>query len=272
MANEKIKLKAKANQLGISGYRTMSEDALRAAITKAEGKSAAPAKGKSTVAKGKSTASAAPAKGKSTGQKSSSAKTTAAKGKASRAASTTKGKKTTTVSKGKATAKKKATPAKAPRQSRKNVPARVDIDNSAIDWKAESNVGRTGKRAEVMSALRKYKGNKAKVFDLLQPKAKSYYKGKSKHDAERTLVWLIGRVAFDFVMSTGQHTPGQRAGYGESTNPVDVRRREARAASAPAKTKTKAAPAKGRTATKKTTAKRGTAKRATAKGKGRTRR
>jgi hypothetical protein len=252
MANEKILLKAKANQLGIEGYRTMSVDELHTAIANAEGKHTAPAKGKTKVMEGKKTTSTngskgktkgksavakatkgktttAPAKGKSTSQK-SSAKPKAAKGKVSRAASP-KGKGKSTTAKGTAKrtpAKAKSSAAKSTSRSRKSAPARADIDRSKIDWKAESNVGRTGKRAEVMDALRKHKGNYDKTFETLQDRARSFYKGKSKHDAERMLRWLINRVAFDFVMSTEQHTPGERAGYGQSDKPQDVRRRERR--------------------------------------------
>lgn len=304
MANEKILLRAKAHKLGIDGYRTMGTDELKAAIASAEKGTTAKGKGKSSpngskgkgkateavakatgkkkpAAKGKSTA--APAKGKSTVQKSSPAKATAAKGKASRAAST-KGKGKASTAKGKVMEGKKtpkATPAKAKatakpaaKRSAKSAPARVDIDRSKIDWKAESNVGKTGKRADVMSALRKRKGNYDKVFEDLQPNAKRYYPGKTKHEAERTLRWLINRVAFDFVMATGQHTPGQRAEYGTSTNPADVRRRERRAAaqaeaakaerkakrSAPAKKAAKRTPVKAKASAKKTAAAKGKAK------------
>jgi hypothetical protein len=97
-----------------------------------------------------------------------------------------------------------------------------------VNWKAEWGGGKTGKRAEVMSALRKFKGDKAKVFDLLAPKARTFYKGRTKNEAERMLVWLIGRVAFDFVTATGQHEMGTRDAHGASENPINVRRRERR--------------------------------------------
>lgn len=133
--------------------------------------------------------------------------------------------------KGKATPRGKATTAKAPAKAtarRGKIQGRSIIDNNAVDWTAESNVGRTGKRAEVLDALRKFKGDKARVFELLEDKARTYYKGRSKHDAERMLVWLIGRVAFDFVVKTGQHEKGSRDGFGTSTKPVNVKRRELR--------------------------------------------
>lgn len=251
MANEKILLKAEANKLGIDGYRTMSVEELQGAIKRAKGtgtkaakgktastNGAAPAKGK-TATKGKT--SSAPAKGKSTSKKSEPAKATASKGKAKRAGTTktttAKGK-TSTPAKGKA---KKATPAKgkASASAKKTTTrkaraaaARVDIDRSKIDWRAESNVGRTGKRAEVMAALRKHKGNYDKAFDTLEGRAKSadFYRGHP--NPYGMLRWLINRVAFDFVMATGQHTPGERAAYGTSEKPQDTRRRERRAEAA----------------------------------------
>jgi len=242
MPNEKILLKAEANRLGIPEYRKMGLDELKAAIataktgTKGKGKATAEPngdKGKAaatTVVKGKpktettspakGKTTTAPAKGKSTKQKTTAKKPSAAPGKAKRAA-TPKPKPTTTKAKGKkTTAKPRAT---------KALPARVDIDRTQIDWRAESNVGnRGGKREEVMAELRKRKGNYDKVFEALAHRAKSFYPGKTKHEAERMLRWLINRVAFDFVMSTGQHEPGERAKYGKSKAAQDVRRRERR--------------------------------------------
>lgn len=275
MANEKVLLRAEALKLGIDGYRTMSTDELRDAIKRAKGTgskgksavSAAPAKGKSAastngtkgktaaksaVKKGK-TSAAKPSKGKSapaksTKQKSSPAKGKAAKGTAKRPTTAGKGKATTT-----AKAKTSAAKGSTSRRTAKNAPARVDIDRSQIDWRAESKVGASGKRKEVMDALRKHKGNYDKVFDALEGRARAFYKGKTKHEAERMLRWLINRVAFDFVMSTEQHTPGQRAAYGQSEAAQDIRRRarreEARKASA-RETRAaarKSAPAKGKT-------------------------
>lgn len=156
------------------------------------------------------------------------------------------------------------------------------IDNKAIDWRAESNVGQSGKRKEVLDALRKFKGDTAKVVELLKPNAKKYYPAKNKHDAERMLVWLVNRVKYDFVMNSGQHTPGSRAEYGTSDKPLDVARREQRAKEARAAKRSTAgqgvrkapaarkAPAKGkatRTATRKpATAQKGTQRRTAAKG------
>lgn len=267
MANEKIKLMAKANQLGIDGYRQMSEDDLRTAIAKAEKGAKTSAKGKTTATKGKTTATAAkgkstPAKGKTVAAKKTATAKTTAKGKSTAKASPAKSTAQKSTPKGKAAqgAQAKRAPA---RGARKVAQGAARLDNKAIDWKAESNVGKTGKRKDVMDALRKFKGDKAKVFDLLAPKAKTFYKGKTKHEAERLLVWLIGRVAFDFAMNTGQHTPGSRAEYGTSEAAQDIRRRDQRDAARKAEAKADRAARRGGAGTTR-------AKTTTAKGKGKT--
>ena len=281
MANEKILLMAEANKLGIDGYRKMSVDELKAAIHSAQGKHTAPAKGKGTTsngstAKGKgkpaatakaattgkgkgkptSTAKSAPAKSKS--QKSTAKTATAGKGTAKRPTAGGKGKGTTAKSSTAKPASKTRT-----RAAAKQATGRVNIDNKSIDWKAESNVGTTGKRKDVMDALRKYKGDKAKVYAALEGNAKKYYPGKPVAEARKMLVWLIGRVAYDFVFKTGQHEPGQRAAYGTSEAAQDIRRREQREAAR--KAQEKAARAAKRAGGSPSRAK---VKTATGKGKG----
>jgi hypothetical protein len=274
MANEKILLNAEAKKLGIEGYRQMTPEELKGAISRAKtgskGKTAAKsavstAKGKvsASAPKGKAAASTAPAKGKSTStsRKSAPAKGTAAKGTAKRASSTTT---KTAPARGKTTTAKAPAAKKAPAKTSKakaGDQARSAIDLKGINWKAESNVGKTGKRKEVLDSLKRTKSY-AKTFEALKDRARKFYPGKTKHDAERTLVWLIGRVAYDFAMSTDQHTPGVRAGYGESDKPQDIRRRARRAeSSGTSKTKTAAkTTARGKAAGKTTTpAKRSTA-------------
>lgn len=239
----KIQKFAKAKRLGIDGYRSMSEADLDAAIAKAEkgsapaaakGKTPVAAKGKvsSSAAKGK-TASTTAAKGKtaarkttapatkSTAQK-STPRASAAKGKASRQspakATTTKApaKKTTPARKSAANTSARVIPlAKRARpKTVKTQGTRNTIDMSSIDWQAETTVGRSGKRSDVLKALKKFKGNYNKVFEALKDQAKVYYKGKTKAEAEHMLRWLIARVAYDFVMNTGQHNPGSRRAYG----------------------------------------------------------
>ncbi len=251
----RIKLLAQAAQLKIEGYRRMSTDELRQVIAKAErakpatgkpakGKAApattngkAPtkgraAKGKGRATKGKAEVSRTPTKGKASGQaapaksrarKSTARKPSAAQGRASRAASKAEQRKPRVervAPRGKALAPNRANPSH-----------RATIDRKAIDWRAESNVGsQGGKRGDVMAALRKFKGDYDKVFEELKSKAKSYYKGKSEHEAQLTLRWLINRVAFDFVMATGQHEMGRRAAYGTATDAINTKRRAERAA------------------------------------------
>lgn len=253
MATDTILLKAEAKKLGVEGYRQMTPEELSAAIKSAKGTGSAPAKG--SAAKGStngatkgSAAKGSPAKGSAKG---SAAKGSAAKGSsapakstkpATKAASTKGTAKRQTASKGSAkastakgttkpAARKTAKPAARKPAAKKGTTAngfRAELADN-IDWKAESNVGRTGKRAEVLAALRKHKGDKEKAFYTLADRAKKFYPAKTKNDAERMLVWLIGRVAYDFAMSTGQHEPGERAGYGKSKKATDVRRRELRA-------------------------------------------
>lgn len=275
-APQKILLKAEANKLGIPGYRTMSEAQLRTAIATAKGGAskgkgkAAPAtsangvkgKGKAAPAKGKTTSPAVKGKGKSAPAKKSTAKkSTPVKGKASQGTA----KRPTTAkpsTKGKATAPKKGTQTAKPKSTRRKPGqpvGRATIDRTSIDWKVESNVGRTGKRHEVMVALRKHKGNYDKVFDALKGNAVKWYptalnsypneSNNKRHAAERALRWLINRVALDFVKATEQHVSGTRAGYGESKKPQDIRRRELREERAAARAKAeraakRAAPAK----------------------------
>lgn len=245
MVPEKIKLNAQAKTLDIPNYRQMSLEELKSAIASAKGTKSAPIKGKVSTNGAKGTAAtktavkgavkgkvSAPAK--STVRKSKPATATAAKGTAKRAVKATPAKRKF-VGKGSPARKIRATastkgkvPAKRTGKPGPRVHGRVALDLRAIDWTAETRVGKSGKRAEVLKALKKTK-NYAKAFDLLQDRAKAFYPSKTKYEAERMLVWLIGRVAFDFAMATEQHTPGIRAGYGQAKDPISIRRRELRA-------------------------------------------
>lgn len=243
----------------------------------------APPKGKTSAApKGKAATTSTPAPAaKSTAQKSSppKGKATAAQGKVERpAAGSTKGKAAAATPKGKTgAAAKPAARTRAPRNTGTVESFKATIDNSKVDWKAPSSVGTEGKRKDVLDNLRKFKGDKAKTFDALKDNAVKWYPNAlnsfpnaptKKHAAERMLVWLIGRVAYDFVKKTGQHQDGTRLAYGQSTDPKHVKRREARAgapkvepkgkpaatparkpaASAPAKKPAARTPARGKTA------------------------
>lgn len=279
---EKVKLQAQAGQLGVEGYRTMSLEQLKEAIKNAQGAGSASAKGKTAVAngngskgktaatqvvkgktavpapaKGKTQVSAAPAKGK-TAKASTSApaaestrgktapRAQAPKGKVERPTTGgSKGKTTTTANKGKTASAAKAPARRTQSAARGTVESfKATINNKEIDWKAESTVGHEGKRKDVLDALRKFKGDKAKVFELLRDNAVKWYPNalnsypnapNKKHAAERMLVWLIGKVAYDFVKKTGQHQDGVRAGYRQSTNPRHIKRRESREAAAKAR-------------------------------------
>jgi hypothetical protein len=207
------------------------------------------------------------------------AKTAPAAKSAPRKSSPVKGK--ATAAKGKAS---RATTAKTPKTTTRKAaaPARADIDRKAVNWRAESNIGKTGKRKQVMDALRKHKGDYDKCYADLKRYGSKWYPG---HENPHAMVrWLINRVAFDFVMATDQHSPGERAAYGTSEAPQDIRRRQVREAAAkaakrkvqrgrPAKTtarKTatrKAAPTKGKATPAKGKAKAAPKRKAPAKGR-----
>lgn len=274
MDQDKVILWAEAKRLNIPDYRKVSLDELRSLIAKAKGKGTTPAKGKATVtsangAKGKAAATrvvrtaktpAAPVKGKgkpaaTSTAKSVPAKSTTRKPAATRTAASGTAKRPTTGGKGKATAVRqaRATTAKPRTTARPKAKDsyRVAIDNKSVNWKLPSNVGQVGKRKVVLDSLRANKGDKAKVFTEVKRYATKWYPAKDKHDADRMVVWLIGRVALDYVKLTGQHESGVRVGYGESTRPNDVRRREQRAAAKAAAAKAaRAAARKPATATK----------------------
>lgn len=307
--SEKMRLKAKAAELGIEGFRAMSQDELAAAVKRADtgkgavekvekgavakngdanghagkGKAEAVVKGtaKGAVQKGKAEVSRASDKGKttrvkastslparkSTSQKSSRKPATAAKGVAKRA---TTGR----------TAK--LSPARPSR--RQSSRAANLIDNSKVDWTRESTVGApgSGKRHDVMKALRKRKGDKDKVFADLQENAVKWYPNAlntypesptKKHAAQRMLRWLIGRVAYDFVKKTGQHRDGNRKWTGQTTTKKTTARPSSsgkgRATTAKRKTTPKRAPAKKTAARKGATVKRTPAKKRATAQKGR---
>lgn len=259
--NEMITLAARARKLGIDGYRRMGVDELRTAINNAETGST-PAKGKgksssngSTVVKGKST----PAKGKSSAAKKSTSKSAPAKSTAKKSAPA-KGKASQGTAKRSAAARgsvKNTSTKSTPTAKRgKAITAGTRAALGKINWNKPSNVGTTGKRKDVLDALREHKGDKAAAFKSLKRKATKFYSAKDKDEAERMLVWLIGRVAYDYAYKTGQHEPGERAAYGTSTRPADVKRREQRqAAQKPSrvrkvagKGRSKATASKGRSA------------------------
>ena len=223
---ERNKLAAKARTLGIDGYRRMSVDQLTAAIAKAskpatKGKTTAkvsttPAKGK-TVAKGKTTT----AKGKTTtapAAKSVARKSTprasAAKGKATRQSSTTRKPAVAKAPVKRTVAKPVAANGTRRAPISKDKGTRLFLDKKAINWKAPTTVGQSGKRKEVLDALIRFKGNYEKVYDLLAPNWKRYYPSHSKVAAQKLLRWLIARVAFDFAVNTDQHEMGARRAYG----------------------------------------------------------
>lgn len=232
MAPAKILLMAAARKAGITDYKSMTEDELRAAIKSAKSGTAtpAPAKGKAAPAKGKAAPAAkgkpTPAKGKATPAKATPRKTTARK--SAPAKSTVK---KSTPAKGKASQGAQAKRPTAARSRSKAVVSGTRAAIGKIKWNVETNVGLTGKRKDVLDALREFKGDKDAAFKKLKRKAAKFYPdGGSLGDSEKMLRWLIGRVAYDYAYKSGQHESADRVGYGTSTRAADVKRREQRAA------------------------------------------
>lgn len=211
-----IKLRAKAKTLGIEGYKGMSSSELSEAVKKSEGKKGSTgttaaksastngrkrgsgAAVKSAVKKAASTVTKKATTKKSTGRKSASAKSAPAKAK----------RPTTGAKRGGSTAKKSTTT----RSSSNGNAGRNVIDNSKIDWTAESNVGASEPRATIMKWLRKFKGDVEKVYNKLEGDVATLYKANKRTGEKYTqakrkelLRWHISRVKFDFVMDSGQH-------------------------------------------------------------------
>jgi hypothetical protein len=209
--SEVTRLKAKAGKLKIANYRTMGADELKDAIAKAEngsgpkaetkkaGKKATNNKVSSTKTAGTRAAKTSPPATKSNSQKSP---TGAATGKAKRETTTKAGRKSATVI------------------VHQTQPGRVgeggytNLDRGAIDWTVETTIAQSGKRAEVLAALRKHSGDYALAFEEVRDKAlgwfptalRTYPKSSSKlAAAERMTRWLVNRVAYDFAYKTGQH-------------------------------------------------------------------
>jgi hypothetical protein len=243
MANESIQLRAKAKSLGIEGYKAMSQDDLRTAIKKAEkpgsGKTAGSKNGATSGRKSAATSKVTKTAGKKSAGKKSSAGTSRKTAPKSAPAKSAKS----------GTAKR---PAAQGRKVTKAAPAgvgRVAIDNTSIDWTAESRIGQSGgNRQVIMKALRSKKGNVEKVYALLADKAQSMYaktedgRKRTKADAQTLLRWHISRVKFDFVKDTGQHNGATRSG---GTSKATTGRKNA-----PAKSAGKKAPAKKSSAKK----------------------
>jgi hypothetical protein len=258
MASEKIKLMARARKAGIDGYKAMSEDQLKSALDNAERPTTvtAPAKGKAapakttngTKGKGKSAVTAVKAAvGKATGKGKPASKSTA---KSAPAKSTAQ---KSTPAKGKAAQGAQAKrPTTGGTRRAKAIEGVSRLDNSKIDWTLDSNVGQSGKRRLVLERLRKFEGDKAKVVKSLEAKATEFYPGKSEDDARKGLVWLVGRVAFDYAVKTGQHQQGTREwtkptnGSGKNWNGTRSKTAGSRTKAAPARGKGKTTPARGK--------------------------
>jgi hypothetical protein len=74
----------------------------------------------------------------------------------------------------------------------------------------------------IIKALKRYRGNRAKVYDLLEPNVWDFVGRKKANGEKRTkaealdmLAYRISRTAWDFAMRTGQHSKSEnRVQYG----------------------------------------------------------
>lgn len=118
---------------------------------------------------------------------------------------------------------------------------------------------------QIIRALRRFKGNRAKVFDHLSGDVWNFVGKKlrngdkrSKASAEQMLRYRISRTAWDFARQTGQHEPSEnRVEYGQGGTGEGLWK-PAKKSSA-SKTKTASA--------KKSTAKKSTARKSTSTSK-----
>lgn len=84
----------------------------------------------------------------------------------------------------------------------------------------------------IVKALRKFKGDREKVFQALKPTIKNFVKPRmndgtvrTKESREDMLRYRISRTAWDFAMKTGQHEKSEnRAEYGSRTSTKPVRK------------------------------------------------
>jgi hypothetical protein len=220
MPSESVQLRAQANRLGIEGYKTLSIAELRDAIQRAQ-------TGGSTGRKRKS--AAASADGQGSKRKSAAAVRTARKRKP---ASTRKSapavqsrkrgeaKRPTTARQTRKPASQTRTQTQTQtRRGRAPKPVlqpkgsanvrgnrRHVIQVDSIDFTLEWGGAKTGNRALIFAALKKFKGNRNKAFDSLKSQARAMYgRRRTKADAERLLRWHLSRVLLDYATATGQH-------------------------------------------------------------------
>jgi len=144
----------------------------------------------------------------------------------------------------------------------------VDVDyNQTENWNA-----REGSAPDlIVKALRRFKGNRAKVFDALVPKIGTFVNPKdsqgrkrSKENAEEMLRYRISRTAWDFAMKTGQHEKStDRVEYGSNATQKTARKATG---SSRTSTKTRTAPrATRKTATRQKAAQRPAARKTATK-------
>lgn len=211
-------LRKEAKELGIpfSELRGLtSEDEIQEVIDSHKRPTAVAKKKKGAVAKKKN--SSRTQDRKSSARKSSPARSAKKSGMAKRATAAKK-----TTAKKSATAKRGRSKAS---EGGRNLLG--DVDFSVTDgWNP-----REGSAPDrIVKALKRFKGNRAKVFDHLKGdlwdfvgRKNSKGEKRNKGEAEWQLQYRISRTAWDFAKRTGQHEPSQnRAAYGEGGTGVGV--------------------------------------------------
>lgn len=107
----------------------------------------------------------------------------------------------------------------------------------------------------IIKALRRFKGNRSKVFDFLVDdiwdfvgKKKADGTKRNKAEAEHMLKYRISRTAFDFAVRTEQHEPSDnRVTYGTGGTGEGIFKRKGKGNSKPAATKKASKPARKQT-------------------------
>lgn len=191
----------------------------RKPAAKGKSNSTSDAVGTSSAQKGKGKTTS-PAKSETAQKSAPAAKGAAAKGKAKRTAtnSTRKGRFVSGTD--------------TPQVKGKN--GYTTLDHASLDWNVAVTFGQSGKRGEILAALREEGGDYEAVFQRTKKNANKWFPTapnaypNAANPFERMLRWLIARVAYDYAYKSGQHHVG-RAGAKLSTE-AEVKARKGKAA------------------------------------------
>lgn len=266
--SDKMALKAKCARLKIENYRTMTVEQMEAAI-KAHGTNGANVtpitKNVAVVAKGKGKATsvtaqaekeldgadvskrkpAAKGKSNSTSDAVGTSSAQKGKGKTTSPAKSETAQKSAPVAKGAAAkGKAKRTATNSTRKGRfvsgtdtpqvRGKNGYTTLDHASLDWNVAVTFGQSGKRGEILAALREEGGDYEAVFQRTKKNANKWFPTapnaypNAANPFERMLRWLIARVAYDYAYKSGQHHVG-RAGAKLSTE-AEIKARKGKAA------------------------------------------